>query len=221
MRVPKLLLATKNQAKVQEYRLLLQGVPFELTTPAEEGIEIAVRETGETMEENATIKALAYASKSDLLALADDSGLEVEALGGEPGTLSARYAGAEASDEERIERLLAGLEGTPWEKRKARFRCVIAIARPKGEVELCHGECQGIIALSPKGENGFGYDPIFYLPERGRTMAELSLVEKNEVSHRGRAAKQARQVLEQRIAQKGGDYHRGEIARSKLTERDE
>ncbi len=193
--MPKLLLATKNQAKVQEYLLLLQGVPFELTTPAAEGIETAVRETGETLEENATIKALAYASGSNLLALADDSGLEVVALNGEPGALSARYAGADASDEERIEYLLRRLEGIPWERRAARFRCVIAIASPEGEVELCQGECQGIISFEPRGENGFGYDPIFYLPQRGKTMAQLSTEEKNEVSHRGLAAKRARQIL--------------------------
>jgi len=201
MSMPKLLLATKNRAKAQEYLLLLQGLPFELTNLAEQGIEMVVSETGETMEQNATLKAQAYASLSNLLALADDSGLEVDALGGEPGALSARYAGANASDEDRIERLLKRLEGIPWEKRKARFKCVIAIASPRGKVDLCHGECPGIIALSPKGENGFGYDPVFYLPERGKTMAELSMEEKNEISHRGVAARRARQVLERHIAQ--------------------
>lgn len=193
--MPKLLLATKNQAKAREYLLLLHGMPFELTTPAEEGIEIEVDETGKTMEENATLKATAYASQSKLLTLADDSGLEVDALGGEPGPLSARYAGAHASDRERIDRLLARLEGIPWERRTARFKCVIAIASPGGRVELCQGECQGILALSPKGEGGFGYDPIFYLPELGKTMAQLSIEEKNEVSHRGKAARRARQLL--------------------------
>lgn len=193
--MPKLLLATKNAAKVQEYLLLLRDLPFKLTNPAEEGINTVVSETGDTLEQNAAIKAVAYASMSKLPALADDSGLEVDALGGEPGVLSARYAGADASDEERIEWLLARLEGIPWRKRKARFRCVIAIAWPEGQVELCQGECQGMIALKPKGENGFGYDPIFYLPQLGKTMAELSIEKKNEVSHRGRAAKQAQQTL--------------------------
>lgn len=189
--MPKLLLATKNAAKAQEYLLLLEGLPFELTSLAEQGIEMAVSEGGETLEQNASLKALAYASRSNLLALADDSGLEVDALGGEPGALSARYAGAGASDEERIGYLLKRLEGIPWEKRGARFRCVIAIASPEGEVALFQGECRGIIALSPKGENGFGYDPIFYLPELGKTVAELSLEEKNELSHRGQAARKA------------------------------
>jgi len=200
MSMPKLLLATKNRAKAQEYLLLLEGLPLELTNLAEQGIEVVVSETGKTLEQNATLKAQAYASLSNLLTLADDSGLEVDALGGEPGILSARYAGANASDEDRIERLLKRLEGIPWEKRKARFRCVIAIAAPGGKVELCHGECQGVIALSTKGKNGFGYDPIFYLPEQGKTMAELSIEEKNEVSHRGEAAMRARQVLELHIA---------------------
>jgi len=202
MSMPKLLLATKNRAKAQEYLLLLQGLPLELTNLAEQGIEVVVSETGKTLEQNATLKAQAYASLSNLLTLADDSGLEVDALGGEPGILSARYAGADASDEDRIERLLKRLDGVPWEKRKARFRCVIAIAAPGGKVELCHGECQGVIALSPKGKNGFGYDPIFYLPEQGKTMAELSIEEKNEVSHRGEAAMRARQVLELHIARR-------------------
>ena len=193
--MPKLLLATKNAAKVQEYLLLLRDLPFKLTNLAEEGIDTVVSETGDTLEQNAAIKAAAYASISNLLALADDSGLEVNALGGEPGVLSARYAGTDASDEERVEWLLTRLEGIPWRKRKARFRCVIAIVWPGGQMELCQGECQGIIALKPKGENGFGYDPIFYLPHLGKTMAELSIEKKNEVSHRGKAAQKAREML--------------------------
>lgn len=206
--MPKLLLATKNAAKAREYSLLLGGIPFEIVTLDEQGIGTEVSETGETLEQNATLKAVAYASRSNLLTLADDSGLEVDALGGEPGVLSARYAGPGASDEERIERLLKRLKGIPWERRTARFRCVIAIASPGGWVELCQGECHGIIALSPKGENGFGYDPIFYLPHLGKMMAELSLEEKNEVSHRGRAAKQAWQtILELQAGRKNdGDF---------------
>ncbi len=201
---PKLLLATKNQAKVREYLLLLQGIPHEIVTLADAGIELVASETGKTLEENASIKAIAYAAKGKLLALADDSGLEVDVLGGEPGALSARYAGEGVSDRERIDYLLRRLEGIPWERRAARFVCVIAIASPQGEVELCRGECKGIIAFEPKGESGFGYDPIFYLPKLGQTMAELSIEEKNKVSHRGQAARKARQVLERRVAQKGG-----------------
>ena len=215
----KLLLATKNSAKAREYSLLLQGIPYEIVTLADVGIDLAVSETGKTLEDNAAIKARAYAAQGNLLTLADDSGLEVDALGGEPGALSARYAGERASDRERIEYLLRRLEGIPWERRAARFGCVIAIATPGGEVELCRGECEGIIAFEPKGQNGFGYDPIFYLPELGKTMAELRSEEKNEISHRGRAARRARHILERRIAQKGGDQDQGEIARSESIER--
>ena len=193
---PKLLLATNNQAKVREYKSLLHDLPYELATLAEQSINISVSEVGESLEENARLKATALAAKSQLTALADDSGLEVDALGGEPGRLSARYAGEGASDRDRINYLLTRLEGVPEEKRSARFRCVIAIATPDGKVEFCSGECRGFITLTPRGEHGFGYDPIFYLPELGKTMAELPLELKNQVSHRGRAARQVYRVLE-------------------------
>jgi len=194
--MPKLLLATTNKAKAEEYDALFADLPFELTTLDREGINAVVSEIGATHAENATLKAIAYANLSQLTSLADDSGLEVEALGSEPGPRSARYAGEGASDETRIEYLLSKLEGVAWPERKAYFKCVIAIATPEGMVELCYGECEGIIALEPRGENGFGYDPIFYLPELGKTMAELPLEEKNKISHRGEAARKARQVLE-------------------------
>lgn len=193
--MPELLLATNNKAKVREYRSLLQELPLALVLPAELGITTAVDEVGESLEENARLKATVLAAQSQLLALADDSGLEVDVLGGEPGRLSARYAGVGASDRDRIDYLLAKLKGVPGEKRSARFRCVIAIATPEGEVELCSGECHGFITFKPRGEQGFGYDPIFYLPELDKTMAELSLEEKNQVSHRGKAARQACQIL--------------------------
>ncbi len=186
----KLVLATHNPAKVKEYRSLLQGLPCQMVTLKEEGIEATVSEEGNTLEENARRKAIAYAQFSGLLTLADDSGLEVDALGGEPGPLSARYAGDSASDEERLDYLLKKLEGVPWEKRTARFRCVIATATPESEVELCQGECRGVIAMEPKGGGGFGYDPLFYLPELGKTVAELSMEAKNKISHRGRAARE-------------------------------
>ena len=191
----RLLLATNNKAKLQEYRVLLDGIPFELVTPAELGITQSVEESGETMEQNAVLKAQAYAAISNMTALADDSGLEVDALGGEPGVLSARYAGEGASDRQRIEYLLGKLTDVPWDQRGARFRCVIAIASLSGEVELYQGECPGVIALEPKGEGGFGYDPVFYLPDQDKTMAQLSMQEKNRLSHRGRAAIAVRNVL--------------------------
>lgn len=192
---PKLLLATNNQAKVHEYKSLLQDIDFEVVTLAEMGITIIVDESGETLEENARLKATTLAAESQLLALADDSGLEVDALGGQPGRLSARYAGEGASDKDRINYLLSKLKDMPWQKRTARFRCVIAIAIPDGEVELCLGECPGFITFEPRGEQGFGYDPIFYLPQLDKTMAELPLEIKNQVSHRGQATRKACQVL--------------------------
>jgi len=195
----KLLIATNNRGKLREYAGLLGGLPFQLVTLAEAGIAADIQETGSTMAENAVQKATAYARLSGLTTLADDSGLEVDALGGEPGPLSRRYAGENVSDRERNEYLLGKLRGVPWEKRGGRFRCVIAIATPGGKVETCEGVCEGIIALDSKGEGGFGYDPIFHLPEPGRRMAELTLEEKNRISHRARAAEKARAIL-QRLA---------------------
>ena len=193
--MPKLLLATNNQGKVHEYKSLLQNLPFELVTLADQGIGTIVEEEGRSLEENAKLKATALAAESQLLALADDSGLEVDALDGEPGRLSARYAGEGASDNERVDYLLSRLDGVPWEKRSARFRCVIAIATPNGKVELCSGECEGFITFEPRGKHGFGYDPVFYFPELDKTMAELPLEIKNRFSHRGQAARKAHQLL--------------------------
>jgi XTP/dITP diphosphohydrolase len=181
----KLLLATTNQGKIREYRHLLEGLPFKLVTPADEGIDITVDEKEKTFEENARLKATTYSRLSGLVTLADDSGLEVDALDGGPGIVSARFAGEQASDKDRIEHLLDRLKNVPREKRTARFRCIIAIVTPEGRAELCDGECQGLIAFERRGESGFGYDPVFYLPELGKTVAELSLETKNQVSHRG------------------------------------
>jgi len=196
----KLLLGTNNQAKVREYRSLLTDLDYELVTMAEQGISVAVEEVGESLEENARLKAKAIAARSRLLTLADDSGLEVDALGGEPGRLSARYAGENATDKELIAYLLQRLDGVPRENRTARFRCVIALATPGGKVELCSGDCPGLITFEPRGEHGFGYDPIFYLPELAKTMAELTLEQKNKISHRGQAARKAAQVLRNMVS---------------------
>ena len=191
----KLLLATNNQGKARELKSLLRDIPFEIVTPSEIGIDAEVKENVNSFEENAGLKASALAKQSGLLTLADDSGLEVDALGGEPGVLSHRYAGEGATDEDRVRYLLTKLEGVPQEKRTARFCCSIAVATPEGEVELFSGECQGFITFKPKGTLGFGYDPIFYFPELGKTMAELPLAEKNQVSHRGKAARKAIELL--------------------------
>lgn len=192
---PKLLLATNNKGKIREYRSLLRGIPFEIVTPAELGISMKVAEAGGSFEENASLKAVTLAKQSALLSLADDSGLEVDALDGKPGPLSARYAGEGASDADRIDYLLKKLKNVPEKKRTARFRCVIAIAAPDGKVELFSGECRGVIIDKPRGSHGFGYDPIFYLPELGKTIAELTLAEKNKISHRARATEKARVFL--------------------------
>jgi XTP/dITP diphosphohydrolase len=193
----KLLVATNNPGKVREYQALLKGLPLTLTYPAREGIDIEVEETGSTFAQNAHLKATAYARISGLLTLADDSGLEVDALGGEPGTRSARFAGQGASDEDRYRLLLSKLEGVPWQQRTARFRCVIAVARPQGEVHTAQGTCDGLIAFEPRGEHGFGYDPVFYVPEHGQMMAELEPEVKNRISHRARAAEGALRILQE------------------------
>ena len=191
----KILLATRNKAKVKEYSRLLRGIPYEIFSLEEIGIAQDVEESGQTFEENALIKAKTYAKQSGILAIADDSGLEVDALDGAPGVRSARYASEGATDNERIDYLLKKMRDIPAERRTARFRCVIAVATPDGKVKLCEGKCDGIMTFEPKGENGFGYDPIFYLPNRKVTMAELSMEEKNKISHRGKALSKAKDLL--------------------------
>lgn len=202
--MPKLLLATNNRGKVLEYQSLLAGIPFELITPAQQGISQDVPETGSSYEENARLKAVAFAQASGLLTLADDSGLEVDALNGEPGIRSSRYAGEAAGDTDRVIYLLNKLRDVPQEKRTARFRCIIAIAFPDGKVEFCSGTCEGMITFSPRGKEGFGYDPVFYFPELKKTMAELPMEVKNRISHRARAALEARKILEKLILFKPG-----------------
>ena len=191
----KLLVATGNPGKLAEYVDLLAGVPYQLTSLTAERITFEVEENGTSYEENARLKAAAYAQASGLLTLADDSGLEVDALNGEPGPLSARYGGSGLSDAGRVQLLLAKLVAVPDAQRTARFVCVIAIAEPAGASHLVRGECHGIIIREPRGTSGFGYDPVFLLPEPGLTLAELSQEQKNTLSHRARAAQQARSVL--------------------------
>jgi XTP/dITP diphosphohydrolase len=196
-KMSKLLLATNNQGKVHELESLLEGIPFEIVTPARIGLKLEVAETGSTYEENARLKATAFARASGLLTLADDSGLEVDALNGEPGIRSSRYAGEGASDADRVQFLLNKLKDVPDEKRTAHFRCVIAIAWPDGRVEFCSGQCDGIITSTPSGSGGFGYDPVFYFPALRKTMAELPTDVKNRISHRAAAAREARKILAQ------------------------
>lgn len=191
----RLLIASANRGKVSEYRDLLDGLDCELLSLGDAGIDGDIAETGSTYEQNARLKAVEYAARSGLLTLADDSGLEVEALGGEPGVRSARYAGEHADDAKRVAHLLEKLKGVPAGMRGACFVCVIAIATPQGDVTICRGECPGSIALEPRGDRGFGYDPVFLLPDLGLTMAQLPPDVKNRLSHRGRAASAARHVL--------------------------
>ncbi len=196
----KLLIATHNPGKLREYAALLDGLPLTLTTPTQEGLSLEVAETGETFAENAALKALAYARASGRLTLADDSGLEVDALDGAPGVYSARYAGPEASDADRYRLLLRRLADVPQERRTARFRCAVALATPQGDVQIADGTCEGVIGFAPRGAHGFGYDPVFYLPTHGQTMAELPPEVKNQLSHRAQAIRAARPLLQALLA---------------------
>ena len=195
----KLLVATHNPGKVREYQTLLADLPLEVTYLDAEGITLEVEETGHTFAENAVLKATTYARASGLWTWADDSGLEVDALGGAPGVYSARYGAPGASDADRYRKLLDALTGVPWARRTARFRCVVALTTPAGDVQTADGACEGIIAFGPAGSNGFGYDPVFYLPDWGQTMAQLPAETKHEISHRGRAARAAEKRLEAMI----------------------
>jgi len=213
-----LVLATRNAGKHRELSELMAGAPFRLVSLEDVGVEQEVEETGDTFEANAGLKATTYARLTGLPALADDSGLEVDALGGEPGVRSSRYAGQEATDPDRVAFLLEKLQNEgkgPW---PARFRCVIAIAWGPEDLEFHTGECEGFIIDEPRGSSGFGYDPVFLLPDRGKTMAELSTDKKNLVSHRSRAARKAVDALKRRFRNTpfpstGEGSHQGDFGR--------
>jgi XTP/dITP diphosphohydrolase len=191
-----LLLATTNEHKLNEYRTILRELPFTLLSLRDVRLDMDVEETGTTFAENALLKARTYAQAANVLALADDSGLEIDALGGAPGVYSARFAGRETPYAERFRLILARLQDVPVSQRTARFRCAIALAEPSGYTRVVEGTIEGLIAESPRGENGFGYDPIFLVPEYGQTTAEMAPEEKHRISHRGRAAEAARRLLE-------------------------
>jgi XTP/dITP diphosphohydrolase len=185
----KLIIATNNKGKFREMKQALNGLPLEIVPlPA----PLETKEGEESYWDNASRKAIEAVSLWGEISLADDSGLEIESLNGLPGLKSKRIG---ESDEERIRLILSLLEGKSWEERKALFRCVIAIATPDGILKKAEDIVRGFIAHEPKGKGGFGYDPIFFLPELGKTMAELSLEEKNRVSHRGKALIKAREIL--------------------------
>ena len=187
----KLLIATHNAGKLRELAELLGGIPYQLVSLSDVGIVEDVEETGQTFEENAALKAETYRDLSGLPTLADDSGLEVDALDGEPGVRSARYAGEDATDADRVALLLRNLADAPSEERTARFRCVIAVAASGQRTRLYDGACEGLIVNEPRGDNGFGYDPVFLVSGEGLTMAELPSERKNAVSHRAVAARKA------------------------------
>lgn len=195
---PDLLIATRNPGKLRELIDLLGGIPFRLVSLNDVGVDDEVEETGETFEENAALKAGTYARLSGLPTLADDSGLEVDALDGEPGVRSARYAGEHASDSDRIAFLHQKLENIPESRWSARFRCVIAVAWPSEAMEFHSGECEGRIVRDARGSHGFGYDPVFLIPRLNMTMAELTPDEKNGISHRSVAAQKAAAALRNR-----------------------
>lgn len=189
-----LLVATNNPGKVREFRELLSGLC--LVTPAELGLDLQVDENGNTFAANAGLKARAFAEAAGRVALADDSGLEVDALGGAPGVQSARYGGPGLNDQGRYRLLLQALERFPEPAaRRARFRCVVAAAAPDGRFCQAEGTCEGVIAVRPFGTGGFGYDPVFYLPEHDRTMAEVEPTLKNRLSHRAAAVAALRPML--------------------------
>jgi XTP/dITP diphosphohydrolase len=197
----KLLIATNNRGKLVEIQALLQDLPVELVSPSQLGLALKVEESGRTYAQNAALKGLAFARASGLLTMADDSGLEVDALEGLPGLRSARFAPKEgANDADRRAYLLERLQGRPrpWE---ARFRCVIALATAAGETHFAEGVCPGEIIPEERGQNGFGYDPLFLIPELRRTMAELDMQEKNRLSHRARAIQAALPVLVELLPQ--------------------
>ena len=182
-----MIFATGNMGKMKEIKAILGDIGEEILSMKEAGIDMDIVEDGSTFEENAIIKAKAVMERTGQLALADDSGLEIDALNKEPGIYSARYMGEDTSYHIKNANLIQRLEGVPDEKRAARFVCAIAAAFPDGRRKTVRAAMEGRIGYEEKGENGFGYDPIFYLPEYGCTSAELSMEEKNRISHRGKA----------------------------------
>ena len=182
----KIIAATKNKNKLREFGEILKG--FEIISQEDAGVDIDVEETGTTFEENSMLKAKAIFDATGITAIADDSGLCVDVLGGEPGVYSARYGGEGYDDSGRVQLLLKNMQNVPDDKRTARFVCAITLVGADGVI-TARGECEGKIDYEPKGENGFGYDPVFFVEKYGKTMAEVSPEEKNAISHRGKALK--------------------------------
>ena len=192
------LVATHNQGKVREFATMLADLNLTWLGLADVGITLDVAETGRSFYENAVLKARGYAAESGLVTLADDSGLEVDGLNGRPGIHTGRYGGEGLTHAQRYQKLLSELLGVPWAERTARFRCVIVVARPDGALlGSTEGVCEGYIAEAPAGSGGFGYDPVFYLPQQQKTMAQLEPSLKNQISHRGQALQKIEPLLRQ------------------------
>lgn len=191
----KLIFATGNEGKMKEIRMILGDLDYEILSMKEAGIDIDIVEDGKTFEENAIIKATEISKISNCVVLADDSGLEVDAMDKMPGIYSARYLGEDTPYSIKNQTIIDNLAGLPDEKRTARFVCAIAAAFPDGRVVTKRGTIEGIIGYEERGENGFGYDPIFFVPEYGKTTAELSPEEKNKISHRGKALEMIKEEL--------------------------
>ena len=195
----KIIFATGNENKLREIRQITENMGIEIVSMKDAGYYTEVEETGTTFEENAYLKACAIAKKCNLPTLADDSGLEIDYLNKEPGIYSSRFMGEDTPYSVKNAELLRRMEGVPDEKRTARFVCAICFVRPDGSNETVRATMEGRVAYKIAGENGFGYDPIFFLPERGCTSAELSPEEKNAISHRGKALRMMRDILEKEI----------------------
>ncbi len=190
-----LLIATQNKGKAKEFEAMFEPMGYKVLTLHDlEGAE-DVEETGSTFEENAILKAESLSAQFNKMALADDSGLMIDALDGRPGVYSARYAGEQKNDEANMDKVLNELSDVPDEKRTAQFHCVLAVARPGQETVTYRGQLEGVILKERQGENGFGYDPIFYVPAAGKTTAEMDPQEKNAISHRANALKELKKQL--------------------------
>ncbi len=205
----RIVLASRNKGKIRELHELLaeSGIAAEVLSLADFPELPEIEEDGATFQENAMKKATIVTAATGLITLADDSGLEVDVLGGQPGVMSARFAGSHGNDRANNALLLDRLQGVAESHRTARFRCAIAIAAPDGMIETCDGFCEGVIGFAPKGEGGFGYDPLFFIPEQGMTMAELPEGTKNRISHRAKAMQQAIAILPGFLRDYSGTAH--------------
>lgn len=196
-----IIIATKNKGKAKDFEALFNPLGYEVKTLHDVAEEMDIEETGSSFEENALLKATSLANHLQTMVIADDSGLEVDALGGRPGIFSARYAGEEKNDEDNIDKVLKELEGIKESEKTARFVCAIAVASPHKEPFTVRGTCEGVIGTERKGTNGFGYDPIFYVPSEQKMMAELTAEQKGAISHRGNAIKKLSLGLKEIISE--------------------